>query len=372
MASSNRTRAIRIEQNNRVFYLAAVPAAQLLGVARVDVWHSGEEDPGYQRAPSQTRKNEIAEYFSRQDAVMPLGGLLNARSGNGNASAYGSVLEFAPDEGEGGPVMSGWLTLPGEDDPLWIVDMQHRLGGLETALARGEDVAHFPVVVTIADGLTKLEEIEQFELINTTQKKVRTDLARRLLEIRARDVNQRKLIDQQHKLWQAKGPVIVDWLNSTPGVWFGRIIEPNATRKERPNGVIKETSFVTSLKPVLSTPLLSRAPDEQVSELLALFWQVLADMWPDAFTRPEDHVVQKTPGIFSLHLIAPDAFELARHRGALDRESLTHVLRPLEELGSDFWHKTDGTAAQFGGMKGFSILAGELREYLPLIDLSLR
>jgi DGQHR domain-containing protein len=371
MAPVPLTRVIRIEQNSRVFYLAAVPAAHLLQVARVDVWHSGEDDPGYQRAPSQPRKNQIAAYLSRGDAVMPTGGLLNARPEGDGLRSEGPVLRFTPDQGENGDIVAGWLELPNEENPLWIVDMQHRLGGLETAIARGEDLADFPIVVTIADGLTKLEEIEQFEIINTTQKKVRTDLARRLLEIRAQDKDQRKVLEQQGKLWQAKGPAIADWLSAKSRVWRGRIIEPNATKKTRPEGVIRETSFVTSLKPVLNTPLLSRADVDQVAELLSQFWEVLAEMWPDAFAHPEEHVVQKTPGIFSLHLIAPDVFELARQKGALDQATMAIVLKPLEELESEYWHKTEGTAAQFGGMKGFAILAGELREYLPPIDLSI-
>lgn len=361
--------AIRIRQGKKTFYVAAIPAADVLKIAKVDVWHSGDENPGYQRAPELKRKNKIAAYLARDDAVLPLGGLLNARhEGEGEASPS---LNFFPDGLANGAITPGTLELPPADEPLWIVDMQHRLGGFEVALQRGEDVAGFPVVVTIADGLSRLEEIEQFELINTTQKKVQTDLARRLLGIRAQDGADAESLRSQSNYWTARGGHIVDWLNGNCPVWRGGIIEPNASKQDRPNGVTKETSFVTSLKPVLNTPLLSRATDDEVAELLSWFWQGLAQKWGQAFADPRNYVVQKTPGIFSLHSIATDVLELARQDGDLSRASIARVLEGLE-VDSDFWHKANGTAGQFGSMKGFAILAEELRSYLPSIDLSMR
>jgi DGQHR domain-containing protein len=361
--------ALRVKQNGRVFYLTAVPAAELLAVTAVDVWHIDEE--GYQRAPSQQRKNQIANYLSGEDSVLPLGGLLNARPENEAESAYGSVLKFELQDQVSEEIDIGTLALPDADHPLWVVDMQHRLGGLETAIARGDDLRDFPVVVTIADGLSKVEEVEQFELINTTQKKVRTDLARRLLAIRARDSEQRVILEEHGKLWEAKGPVIVDWLNRHCSVWQDRIQEPNSSKKDRPKAIAKEASFVTSLKPVLKTPLLSRVSAEKVGELLGIYWELLGELWPEAFNSPTEHVIQRTPGYFSLHEVAPDIFELARQSSSgLRREGLRDAIKPLSQIDTDFWHKDDGMAAQFGSMKGFAILAGELRAFLPEIDLS--
>ena len=126
----------------------------------------------------------------------------------------------------------------------------------------------------------------------------------------------------------------------------------------------------TSLKPVLNTPLLSRAPEDQIAELLSWYWQILAEMWREAFADPNVYVVQKTPGLFSLHSIAPDVFELSRQAGDLSKKGIGQVLKAID-VDSDFWHKANGTAGQFGSMKGFSILAEELRSYLPDIDLSM-
>ena len=140
--------------------------------------------------------------------------------------------------------------------------MQHRLGGYEVAINAGnEELKSFPLVVTIADGLSIQEEVAQFELINTTQKKVRTDLARRLLAIIAKD----SPIPERRK-WEARGAEIADMLNRIEGVWHKRILPPNLKKKDQPEYVIRETSFVSSLKPVLQTPYFIHRSDRHAAD----------------------------------------------------------------------------------------------------------
>ena len=53
MAGSARFRAIRFEQNDRVFYLAAATAGELLDISEVDIWSADKPQdetgwaPGY-------------------------------------------------------------------------------------------------------------------------------------------------------------------------------------------------------------------------------------------------------------------------------------------------------------------------------------
>ena len=85
--------------------------------------------------------------------------------------------------------------------------------------------------------MSKIEEIEQFELINTTQKKVRTDLARRLMSIQMSDPDTALKYDQKGKKWEARGPKIADWLNHNSDVWRDAIMPPNKTKKEMPTAL---------------------------------------------------------------------------------------------------------------------------------------
>jgi DGQHR domain-containing protein len=368
------TNAIRITQNGRVFYIAAIPAKKLVELTKVDEWNPNSPREGYQRAPSMSRKREIGRYAMRTDAILPIGGLVNARSKtDAKEGTYGKLLQFKEVSNNDG-IGFGVLTIPDEAKPLWIVDMQHRLGGFEWAMgeAGNERLAEFPLVVTIADGLSKLEEVDQFDLINTTQKKVRTDLARRLMSIQAQDVDHRMSLDIKGKMWEAKGAGVVEYLNKTTGVWKGRILPPNLSKKDQPTMAVRETSFVTSLKPILQTPYFGRQTEEHAAQLINRYWDAIQKVFPEAFINPEEYVIQKSPGIFALHELAPLIFETARDKGELTVENIYDIVKGLGEVdgSSEYW-KADNYegAAQYGSMKGFRILAVNLKEYIPEIGM---
>ena len=369
--------AIRIEQNGRIFYMTAIPAAELLEMTRVDEWRETDDGDheGYQRAPSKYRKRKIAHYLEQEDAIMPIGGLANSRS-HSEDSEYGSNLKFNPVlESEG--ISMGTLEIPKKALPLFVVDMQHRLGGFDVAINNMdiERLRDYPLPITIADGLSLLEEVDQFDLINTTQKKVRTDLARRLKVIQAKDVDHRLRMDEEGKLWEAKGPVIASILNKSEGVWQERIMPPNSSKKDFPNAMVKETSFVTSLKPILQTPFFSRLKEEHAAEYIRRYWEAISSLFPKAIRFPGDYVLMKTPGVFSLHMIAPEVFELARDSAGtnISVDNLKSIMAGIgEEFEDDFWHReSEDGAALYGSMKGFKILSTKLRDKLPSLDVEI-
>ena len=367
--------AIRLEQNGRVFYCTAIPAGEVIRRSIVDTWSADApaDEAGYQREPSRARLREVANYVEGENAILPQGGLLNARSHDGQE--FGDQLHFVPSGPKVGNVQGGMLTIPAEALPLYIVDMQHRLGGIQVAIEedRRDDLENFPIVATIADGLSRLDEIEQFELINTTQKKVRTDLARRLMAIQIEEPDRRMHIEVKGRLWEARGPLVADWLNRNGRVWKGRILPPNKSKREMPNGIARETSFVTSLKPVLQTPLFQRMQEEQVSIVLDRYWEAIDRLFPEAFRRPNEHVIQKTPGVFSLHSLAPDVVELVRsENNELTTDAFEKALEPLRSLSSEFWQADNlEGAGRYGGMKGYAQLAAELRRLLPDLEFDL-
>lgn len=373
-----RVRAIRFEQSGRVFYSSVIPAGDILSRSQVDEWSADvpEEDAGYQRAPLGTRLRAVANYMEEADAVMPVGGLLNARAGTD--AAHGQVLGFEADEDQSGPIQTGWLSVPSSATPLFIVDMQHRLLGIQRAIEDDgrEDLADFPMVLTIADGLSKIEEIEQFELINTTQKKVRTDLARRLMSIQLSDPDTALKYDQKGRKWEARGPKIADWLNHNSDVWHDGIMPPNKTKKDMPTALSKETSFVTSLKPILQTPVFQRSEDEHVATFIDRYWTAVRNIWPDAFEQPALHVIHQTAGIYSLHMLMPEIVELVREEHGMDlktvlsAENFTKAMDPWSKsLPPDFWARdAEEGAAQYGtGMGAFARLAATLRSKLGLL-----
>jgi len=98
----------------------------------------------------------------------------------------------------------------------------------------------------------------------------------------------------------------------------------------------------------------------------------LRRVFPEPFENPADHIIQKTPGVFSLHKIAPEVFEIAREKGEITEDALFDILKNLRDIddGSYFWNReNEDGAAQYGSMKGFSILASILRQNLPTVDV---
>jgi len=87
---------------------------------------------------------------------------------------------------------------------------------------------------------------------------------------------------------------------------------------------------------------------------------------PEAFERPAEHVIQKTPGVFSLHALAPQVIDEVKSSGRpLVSDEIEHMIESWRSLGSAYWAVDNPRgAAQYGSMKGFSRLADELKSVL--------
>lgn len=366
-------RAVRFEQGTddeeQTLYATAIPMSELKLCWGVDIWSESqpEDERGYQRKPLPSRVRQVADYVARPDALLPIGGLANNRERS---------LRWEPDgiwDGRG--PQSGLLTIP-KDSTLWIVDAQHRILGLSQAIEEGfERLDDFVIPLTIAVGMDQREEAKQFELINTNQKRVETALARRLLAARGEEN------------WEARGADVAGILNTRPSVWRDHIISPNETRRTKPHGWAKETSFVTSLKPILQLPAFrsSAVSTETIAKAIDRYWEAIESAWPEAFTsgRSADFLIHRTPGLFSLHGLFPLVWEYARQevRGGDAPDRVLEIYRRVfadlaERLGPDFWlsakalreAERDGmTASSFGtGMAAFKQLQEHLERSLDI------
>lgn len=359
-------RALRLEQSGNTLYVTRMRAGDIVRISHVDYWVPGKPDnkQGYQREPRQSRLRRTAKFLMGKlypTTLLPTAVVLNARG----------RLHF---ENEKDGV--GTLTLR-ENEKLWIVDGQHRIGGFKHALEEMEAVQFedFQLPVVITEKLEKYDEMLQFYVINTEQKPIRTDLANRLLQQQAGKTEGFTRILEQGSEWKVRATAVTDRLNANANsVWYNRIQAPN--QKKNANHVVKEISFTTSLKPIVSGAfLLAKLHVDQTAELLARYWTALADLVPEAFEDVDQYVIQKTPGVFSLHSVFPLVFELARSRGGnATQASFLEVIRPMIEAegGAEFWlSENDDGASQFGSMKGFRILAHRLESHLPKLDVAI-
>lgn len=367
--------AIRFEQNGKVFYAAVMSVENLISRTKVDVWdpNVAEEERGYQRRVSDARARSVAEYVAKPDAVMPQGGLLNTRN-----DGKGPALRFIPNQGQAGPIQSGTIIIDEKALPLWVVDMQHRIEGFRRAIRTNgvESLRSFPLLVTIADGLTRMEEISQFELINTTQKKVQTDLAHNLLAVQYKRGGLQALRDAR-EAWKAKAAIIVQWLNENSPVFKGRIILPNTSARERqPDAVARQTTLDQSLKPVLTSPFVQAIRDEtEIARLIDAYWQAIAEVWPEAVRNPESSLILKSAGTAALHRVLPQVIEICReHHYGLDKAGFLKAIQGwLHALGPDWWDSSNrnGASGYGSSAQGHALLAEELSRLLPKLDYEL-
>ena len=355
--------AIKVQQADTVLYLTFLRAKDVInGLSEVDAW-SPSNRSGYQRMPTQARFRKIARYVMGKEGSRPI--LLQAVVLN--LREPGSHLKFTTTED--GPF--GTLEIK-DDQKLWEVDGQHRLGGLRVAVEENPCLGEYPVPVVITEGLSRLEEAVLFFVVNTNQKRVPTDLAQRLIEQQMKDPALKLKILAEGKDWIPRAVRVVDAMLAIPGhPWEGKIGIPGT---KTAGALTKQVSFVSSMKPLLSSLYGSPSVDpEEIAQMLIRYWQAIEAVYPEAFADPEEYGIQKTGGIFPLHAIAPEVFDMVRTRhGKITKDGLEEVISELDKNlakdypgGSDFWHREDGEAAKYGSQKGFRMLADIFREHLP-------
>src|SRR5439155_1396969 len=107
-------------------YVTALSVKDLLGRFESDTYRS-DNPAGYQRAVGASRVRSLSAYMRSEEGMLPTSILLCIRQpGRGEFEAVGGGGS-KPGAGE-----TGLLTI-GPEVPLWVVDGQHRLAGLERA-----------------------------------------------------------------------------------------------------------------------------------------------------------------------------------------------------------------------------------------------
>ncbi|HEX8285010.1 MAG TPA: DGQHR domain-containing protein [Pyrinomonadaceae bacterium] len=356
--------AISGTQKGVRIYSGVLPAGDLTKVTAVDYYSSNlaPDDPnqGYQRPPERSRITRIGSFLintiidedGQGDGLFPSAVTLAARK----PLQYDSNTKTLS------------LRL---DQPLQVVDGQHRIAGLRYAIEeKGEtSLEDFPIPFVIIETPDRYIEMDQFRIINGTAKSVRTDLVNAIITAMATSRGESIIKDKER--WKVVVTRVVDRLDKDPkSPWRGLILMPDeAGSPKGSNGkVVRATSFMTSLKPVYdwlkSLHFLDKCETLQqqadfVYEVVAPFWAAVQESVPGAFENADEYVIQKTPGLFSLHkLLVSDLLPDMWHgRREWSKKNFIEFLNDSPELmDSEFWHKNAGRASAYGSMKGFDEL----------------
>ena len=322
---------------------------------------------GYQRELSKSRVNRLEKELLYNRVDLPTAVLLSMRDGNQDS--------LIPSE--------KGLHLKLDNHPLNVVDGQHRVASLRRLVEQNpEKWSDFRIPFVCVLGANELQEMEQFYVVNSTAKSVRTDLAYDLLKQRAEnDPNVVTVLEERGETWKVTGQTIVERLAAESILWRDRIRfpgEPKATT------TINNSGMVNSLKQLLSAPYFAALTTDNQCKVIEAYWQGICAVLPDCFAAPTEHVIQKSTGVMILHTLLLSVIEHVRSFGdsVIESRSYERVLEtPLMELqednrdgnlvsGSEFWLVgSSGAAGAFSSNAGRRVLLAKVRHLLPKIEI---
>jgi DGQHR domain-containing protein len=341
-----------------------LPAGLLIPDNYVIPYYDTRTKKVYQRQPQDPRINQLATDLRRDRTDLPTAVLLNIRT----RAARSAVME-------------GRLEIAGLSK-FHVVDGQHRVLALAKLMHEDpERWAHFQIPFVCMVGGDEEEEMNQFYIVNSTAKSVKTDLALTLLRTRAdADADVYEQLQERGRAWQVDGQRLVETLASSSPIWRYRIRLPSMDKGET---TIPSASMVTSLKPLLASPYFGGLKTEEQLRVLGAYWEGIREVLRPAFDDPTEYVIQKGLGVIVMHALLPDVLERIRSRGSQTVEfgSYVDLLRePLARLegensagepvnGLEFWASgTSGAAGSYSSSAGRRVLAAKLRQLLPAVE----
>lgn len=333
---------------------------------------------GYQRLPQETRINELVTDLRKGRVDLPTSVLLNIRNRDARRAFRDGVLNLAPFNDTG--------TKLGYEPRFYVVDGQHRILALkklieESGETETERWSKYQIPFTCMLGATEEEEMDQFYIVNSKAKSVRTDLAYELLSQRAQDPDVMESLVERGRDWQVYAQNIVKLLAEESPVWRNRI---RFAAMDKGDTVMPSASMVTSLKQVLGSPYFKALSAEQQVIILDAYWRGIRDVMPEAFDEAREYSLQKGIGVIVLHTLLTQVIEIARSRGDSVTEPDTYkriVKDSLEQLegenasgdpvtGLNFWRAAPlGAAGSYSSSAGRRVLIARMQQRLPKISM---
>ena len=194
-------------------YVGVMTLSQLREHAKVDMW-SPSNPEGYQRPLVDRRLRELAKYVQEEEGVLPMSVLVGTRPTDEPR------VESVGFSDNGHRVSSGHLHIP-DGAVLWVIDGQHRLYGVNYAYERGaEDLQDYPFPVCVLWDIERFKEMVHFNIINTRQRKMSTDIVDRHLVLRQNAEGIKMMASGargEREFLRATATKVVDQLNDAPG-----------------------------------------------------------------------------------------------------------------------------------------------------------
>jgi len=360
-------KGVEAKQYGRRIIVGAIQAKILAelyekGLLKVDVYSPANPE-GYQRALSKTRSRKFGRFVG-SGGISPTSILIYSRDPESGIRKIGEGLYEIQN-------------LNPSKVQLYITDGQHRTDGIFEAFKEGwlnENIDYeIPIVILFWDQTRspkdqRLEEAMQFYIINTQQKRMRTDLAHQYI-FKQYEAEKGPIGDSTKLPYGIKKKDYVPYAiyitrrlrEDSDSPWKDLILSPN----EKRDAPITEGSFSDSLSPILDYSIQASLTMGEIISLLKNFWRAVFDLCPDARKNYDKYVLMKTSGVYSLHIFLPTL--LIRKPNLGTQPSVDQFKQVLQRVGDcftdNFWESKNGEAASFGtGKKSFQELATHIVE----------
>jgi DGQHR domain-containing protein len=352
---------LKAGQHGRTYYTCVIPADKLAemystGIIAADVWKP-EHRQGYQREPAKQRARKFGTFVS-DGGISPTSILLYQRD-------LSNGVAFKEDE----------IIIPSgkkEQPLLFIVDGQHRALGLEDGFSRGalkENLKFDVPVVVLLKGEEDpyIEEARQFVIINSKQKRVRTDLAdQQLLKIAQQQGGKLKGIITDKSVIEVGASKEILKLFAThvansladdiTSPLYGKIVRPAAARAD--SGLPSSSQFEDSLLDnYVEGSIMSFAANrgytiEELTQVLKNYWAAIFELLPSAIESPSEYHVTKAIGTHALNALLPSMFNLKGLKKVPTKDDFNKVLSTLEYMTDEEQWSKGGPIGDYGGGKG--------------------
>ncbi len=277
---------------------------------------------GYQREANNARATDLARYLKENPKpLVPTALLFSYRKAFGSeADTYGRVtVEIT------------------EGEKLWVIDGQQRIAGFKTAIDKYgiKRLRDYSVPVVIIEQLALVEEAYQFMMLNDTSKNSRTDLDRKLRDPHnfSQFYADGRFLEASSRDWETRTAAICKALNaSQKSPWYGRIQMGEEPKTE--NTVVRELTFIQSLKELGTNKAFKKNSSEEVTQLLTEYWLAWKTLVPDGFKYADKHMLMKSAGLNICHILLVEISKENSPSSILQMKAadFTSLLKTLAEL----------------------------------------
>ncbi len=376
--------AIRISQwgygegaNKVPLYITTMSASALAEKAEIHRKTPDVKD-GYQRALSEVRlgkgKGGVAGYLLNQMGIFPTSTLVNIRKEDAH-------VEFESRVYVGEFMETGVLHLP--DSATWyVVDGQHRLEGLKTAMREEEEIKDYPVILSLTNE-DRFYEMLIFYIVNGRAKSVDTALAYEILQRMQFSGEAPPWVDQimsgvdRRKAISAE---VVDILQGDENSPFKNRVREYG-EAEKTEHVVTSDTLARYITLILKEKIFQDMYEKDIAELLERYWNAIKGIYPDTFTNHRNYVLLDTFGLSVMSRLFPTIYGYCTKDGDASEKGMRRYLEYLlketpEHKDSDFkgsineewWHKIKGPGLIKGTGEGnYTAVYGKLAEKIKFV-----